>query len=874
MRTYNESEMTLLSQLRDHLRLFVRGPEAQRQSLGGDKNEWERLAGTDPLLYRGLRDGVKRSDPEDRPVFDEIWSDLLASEHQIANYFASCPNVDAARLYRNACLLATTARAAVAACSSTADADAHTGFIRHWRNGLRVLNKPGPLEDALDAAVGSAWNATTLHTPEPLDRARELVLETYRNLPKTAESLQLREWTLYWLCNSVKGMRHLEIPLVGYGAEGGLLADFSLVRFDAGEGVIEHPELALQALDKDLLQAVQRAWKAEGSGCPAGWGIKARETRSPVKPLGGASMEASAFLGFRLLRNGGRYDSAWIVSASAHEDDRRLRSVAHERGKVIHLAGNVRNISDVVVAGDSDLLESELESWRAAGIHVHKLLDLHQAEEFVSGVASGLEKYYETLLQSPDAPINASPYLGGSKPTELYIWPDVQKDEPEKDRPRREEQEREERKSGRPPGAETTDMDESPYGEQYDPQKNVAWKTVLEELKGHQRWAGIIGAPGAGKSQLAGMSARHRAGEAIAALVSGTAVGGLVLPVSLSLSALTKDTWPEDRSREEAVRKRIAALIQRDNPVPQAVVEHLEKHVHEARVWLFLDALDEVTNEKALNPLWAVLQRWQCRVIVTSRPYGWVNGRKPPGIVPTHRLAPMTPQQSKDYVSRRFAVNGQRRVQMEQALLRGDVSVREMAQNGFLLALLCAVHERAPISGDLTRTELYEKAMGRLFAPESGDYDAGLLRFEEWCRLLSDFALDHFTNGNPRDYLDGPELRDRLRGIKWDRPLLEERTQDGLSDVGIGQFLVKELLHKRVLVRVNGSAQYAFPHRSILEFLAACALERKLHTDAWWRFVWHKGWDPVWAEVIKFLAGRLREDPDRFDRLLATISGL
>jgi hypothetical protein len=48
---------------------------------------------------------------------------------------------------------------------------------------------------------------------------------------------------------------------------------------------------------------------------------------------------------------------------------------------------------------------------------------------------------------------------------------------------------------------------------------------------------------------------------------------------------------------------------------------------HVLQTWLFLDPLDEVRNIEALPRIFAALEKWQSKVVIASRPYGYTATR-------------------------------------------------------------------------------------------------------------------------------------------------------------------------------------------------------------------------------------------------------
>jgi hypothetical protein len=156
---------------------------------------------------------------------------------------------------------------------------------------------------------------------------------------------------------------------------------------------------------------------------------------------------------------------------------------------------------------------------------LHAATTLDEAIEHVSGLAEGLKAYLEAMRGDIDWVERVAPYLGGRKPSEVFVWPGLLKwelREPPPDRENEERGGRGRRKTGRPWTrfeASATDISEQIYGEsaQEEWETRVRWReeVVLPWL---EQWkAGvapakqievILGPPGQGKTVLGAMTAR------------------------------------------------------------------------------------------------------------------------------------------------------------------------------------------------------------------------------------------------------------------------------------------------------------------------------------------------------------------------------
>ena len=116
------------------------------------------------------------------------------------------------------------------------------------------------------------------------------------------------------------------------------------------------------------------------------------------------------------------------------------------------------------------------------------------------------------------------------------------------------------------------------------------------------------------------------------------------------------------------------------------------------------------------------------------------------------------------------------------------------------------------------------------------------------------------------ELIESSSRRPRVQGLKAEE-------QKGLTRAEKAEYLVDELLQKRILVPLNPKrTAYAFPHRSFAEYLAACALATRSRQKEFWPYVDAKAWDPNWEQVVMFLAGRLSASPDMLRLLLQVLS--
>jgi len=533
--------------------------------------------------------------------------------------------------------------------------------------------------------------------------------------------------------------------------------------------------------------------------------------------------------------------------------------------------------------------------------------ELDQLIAVRSQLALELLEYFRLVIAAPDSRDNIPAYLGDRTPTALYIEPDVlkrkRKEEKEWERGRAEEQGRgseKERRDGRTEDREARREIISPeaqdvgeralYGERgHEIDRRVAWTQELKEIERvPSRRAVILAPPGQGKSLLTQMTARSLAEQASKDLYDRRAeINAIPLPVVASLNTLTDKVIIPGTRPDEALRRAITAAL-RENLAcyPEIAVNYLVDHFHESRCWLFLDALDEASDENALALIFNVLKQWQCRVVITSRPYGYER-RRLPFDVTEYRLAPLTDAQARSFVEKWYSGGG-RQTRMIELLTRSH-SIRRMSQSPFLLMLLCWVAERYDQAEDITRTQLYDRiVLDLLGLPPNGKGEVDDLRANELLPLITEVAFASFQENAGRDPMPSKHLLAVMAASPRRPAPLGLKANDivKLNPSERAGYLLDELREKRLLAPLTRKRDaYVFPHRSILEYLAACSLAELVNdpkgrrwkteittTGNKWQvreFVDKKAWRSEYQETICFLAGKLN-DPAPLLEMLST----
>ncbi len=326
-------------------------------------------------------------------------------------------------------------------------------------------------------------------------------------------------------------------------------------------------------------------------------------------------------------------------------------------------------------------------------------------------------------------------------------------------------------------------------------------------------------------------------------------IHGPILPIYVSLRdfANSSELFPKTLSRASANH-----LLDYVKRATGNLAPHLEAYLTQSDVpthgsLLALDGLDEVYADEDRIILQRIIENWadrfpSCRIIVTSRTYAYrYDSRwRLSDRFASAELAPFTWKQVQTYIERWYAnvaenrpsVLGGRAVAGRQAaLMAADLNktVREtralwpLARQPLMLTLLTLIHEdyrQLPNK----RAELYEhtvELLDRWNIPSPADTlheklaDIDLDRMRAALKLIA-FEL-HSEQRSAQRY---PTIIQRARLLE---KLIEQQSLGGGLGAGIEDVLEYLATRNGILVS-DGPNLYRFPHLSIQEYLAACAL--------------------------------------------------
>ena len=384
-------------------------------------------------------------------------------------------------------------------------------------------------------------------------------------------------------------------------------------------------------------------------------------------------------------------------------------------------------------------------------------------------------------------------------------------------------------------------------------------ESVLEVVAAHPRIV-ITGAAGTGKSSLCrfivtalayACDPRAEKQDRVKGLeMLGAAwIHGPILPIYVSLRDFANSGELFPGSLSEASAEQLLNYIKQ---ATGSLAKHLEAYLTQTDVpthgsLLALDGLDEVYEAKDRVILQRVIENWadrfpSCRIIVTSRTYAyrhdsrWRLSQR----FASAELAPFTWKQVKSYIERWYAnvaqsrpgvLGGRAVAQKQAALMSSDLykTIREtrallpLARQPLMLALLTLIHEDYKQLPD-KRAELYEhtvELLDRWNIPSPDDKlheklaNINLDRMRAALKLIA-FEL-HSEQLTTQRY---PTIIQRARLLD---KLIEQQALGGGLGAGIEDVL--EYLATRNGILVSDAPNvYRFPHLTIQEYLAACAL--------------------------------------------------
>ena len=326
-------------------------------------------------------------------------------------------------------------------------------------------------------------------------------------------------------------------------------------------------------------------------------------------------------------------------------------------------------------------------------------------------------------------------------------------------------------------------------------------------------------------------------------------IHGPILPIYVSLRDFCNSEALFPQSLQQSSSEHLLNYVKQTTG---KLAEHIESYLTQTDVpthgsLLVLDGLDEVYEASDRIILQRIIENWadrfpSCRVIVTSRTYAYRHDARwrLSERFASAELAPFNWDQVKTYIDRWYvnvaenrpsALGGRAVAQKQATLMAGDLykAIREnralwpLARQPLMLALLTLIHEDYKQLPD-KRAELYEhtvELLDRWNIPSPADKLHEKLANLNLDRMRAALKLIAFElHSEQQTYQRYPTIINRARLL--DKLLQQQSQGEGLG-AGIEDVLEYLATRNGILV-ADAPTLYRFPHLTIQEYLAACAL--------------------------------------------------
>ena len=781
-----------------------------------ERKLWLRLLTADHLLSQALKVASQSTAAPSQEWLTgakDIWYLLAGDEKVRKNLQSACSasgppplrGADADRLHRNASrFFAATIASFWLTNTAGPDAPAH---LARWLS--RMVGLPDSQDVVSPERLNRiAWSAAPGST---IDQLVDVLPLEHRPL--------LGLWLRFALGlpnGPVAASRRVPIASYDDGAQGGTIYDLELARLgDGPSGLVEAAALWNRPIATSFLDIITAAFTSQAFSRPVVWSLTPRPLPNRTIPhdvlLSGTSHTAASRVAFYVLAHDLDYDPGCLISAKVTDSgdldgvfglkDKCDAAFAHE---------NFNRVVIATTADDPKLTQAVIDGYKPR-LTVLRRGTLADAVEEATGLPAGIRRYLQWVRDLPDQ--DPPPYLGNRHFADLYIEPDVlrveQSTEAQDNRGGPVRAGGQSEYAGQAPLEAASEAEELAHRYQQDVavRARVPWRREWARV----RRAVILGYPGEGKTVLARMTVRDLARRGLDQLdrqeVRATTV---TLPVCLRLADVGAAG-----NLERALR---SALKQPGAPsLRPSVVDHLVASLPHEDTWLVLDGLDEVAPDcrEAVKAQLVRLREASCRIILTTRPYGYNRRELPFAAVTEYQLAPLNAAQRRRFLAAWFPNTlHQARAERVRSMIQGNASLTEVARNALLLTLACAVGETRNLNPHTTRRKDLYYWMVR-------DLIRGA--WKENPRRDDDASLDEETEAIQRMALElfQPNPAQTLFPIARCRTLLSSQ---GYSTKQVTGLLNKWTQHGLLLYAVDPTTQQAgrfFLHRTFLEYLAA-----------------------------------------------------
>ncbi|AFZ02628.1 HEAT repeat domain-containing protein [Calothrix sp. PCC 6303] len=271
------------------------------------------------------------------------------------------------------------------------------------------------------------------------------------------------------------------------------------------------------------------------------------------------------------------------------------------------------------------------------------------------------------------------------------------------------------------------------------------------------------------------------------------------------------------------------------------------------RVWLLLDAADEMSSPQPLTEVSQQLTGWvkNARVVLTCRVNVWEANANALENFETYRLLNFAyPQQVQEFIGRWFHKDANKGERLWQELDKAERQrIQDLVKNPLRLALLCSTWQGSDKGLPETKAGLYQQFVEEVYKWKENRFPTTEQQQEELNAALGRLAKRAIDQETSRFRLRHKFVREELGDAKQPNSLFWLALKLGwLNEVGLAtESATKEKV-------------YAFYHTTFEEYFAALAV------DDWHEFLNHVPENPAlgvyrifdlqWKEVILLWLGR------------------